>query len=58
MPVGIVVEIGILADIERAVRAGQEFREIAFDVARGGKMFRVLPQRIGLAVLPEVLRLE
>ena len=58
MPVGIVVEIGVLADIERAIGARQKFREIAFDVAGGGKIFRILPQRIGLAVLPEILRLE
>ena len=58
VPVGVVIEIGILADIERAVRAGQEGREIALDVARRGEIFRVLPQRIGLAVLPQILRLE
>ena len=58
MPVGIVVEVGILADIERAVGARQKFREIAFDVACDGKIFRIFPQGIGLAVLPEILRLE
>ena len=39
-------------------RRGWSVSEIAFDVARGGKIFRILPQRIGLAVLPEILRLE
>jgi hypothetical protein len=50
-----VVEIGVLTDIEGAFRAGQKPREIALDAARGAKIFLVLPQRIGLAVLPQIL---
>ena len=58
MPVDVVVEIGVLADIERAVGACEKACEIALDVAGGGEVFRLLPQRIGLAVLPQILRLE
>ena len=56
--IGIVVQIGVLADIERAVGADQKAREIALDVARRGEIFLVLPERIGLAVLPQILRLK
>jgi hypothetical protein len=46
VPIGVVIEIGILADIERALGTPETFREIAFDVARDGKIFRIFPQRI------------
>jgi hypothetical protein len=53
VPVGVVVEISILADIERAVRAGQERREIAFDVARRRRDISDPSTRMRPAVLPE-----
>src|SRR5437660_1297790 len=38
--VGIVIEVGVLADIECPVGALQEGDEVTLDVARGGEIFR------------------
>src|SRR5579863_3521168 len=58
VPIGFAIEVRVLADIESARRSRQKVRKVAFDVACGREVFRVLPQRESLAVLAQILRLE
>ena len=56
--VGRTIEIGILAREERAILAEHEMSEVAVDRRCGLEIARIMPTRIGFAVLAQILRLE
>ncbi len=58
MAIDFAVEIGILTDIERAFRPQQHRYHVSLDILRGLQILRIVPARVGLTVLSQILAVK